>query len=178
MGSSIAELYLADIDVQYRKYKTMAEKAVVQVNDEQFFLQPNKSSNSIAITVKHLAGNIRSRWTDVFTTDGEKPDRKRDQEFVIDDDSREALMQYWDSSWQVVLKLLTSLTPADLEKTIYIRGEAHSMLQALNRQLNHYAYHIGQIVYLARFFQEDQWRTLSIERGKSEEFNRQNWGKQ
>lgn len=177
MGSSIAELYLSDIDAQYRKYKTMAEKAVVQVNDEKFFLQPNDSSNSIAITIKHLAGNIRSRWTDVYTTDGEKPDRKRDQEFVVDEDSREALMQYWDNSWQVLFDLLPTLTAADLEKTIFIRGEAHSMLQALNRQLNHYAYHIGQIVYLARFFQEDQWRTLSIERGKSEEFNRLYWGK-
>jgi uncharacterized damage-inducible protein DinB len=156
----------------FRGYKRMAESALSQLSDEQFFLVPDRESNSVAVLVKHVAGNTRSRWTDFLTTDGEKPDRNRDQEFEITPvDTREQLMRHWEDSFNTVFATLESLTREDFDKTVFIRGEAHSVLQAINRSLNHVAHHIGQIVFLGKLLRGGEWKTLSIPRGKSAEYN-------
>jgi len=172
-----ANNYLNDIILELRKYKEMGEKAMAQVNDEDFFTELSDVDNSIAITVKHMAGNMRSRWRNFLTSDGEKDDRHRDTEFEIyDDDSRESLMLKWDDGWELCFQAIEPLKAEDLETTIYIRAEAHTVLQAINRQLTHYAYHIGQIVYLSRHFAGANWKTLSVPKGGSEEFNVSKFG--
>ena len=128
-------------------------------------------SNSIAIIVRHLAGNMKSRWTDFLTSDGEKPDRNRDSEFEVTPTTRAELIALWESSWKIVFDALAALTEEDLGRTIHIRGEAHSVMQAINRQLTHYAYHVGQIVYLAKHFAGPEWKSLTVPRNKSSEFN-------
>lgn len=149
--------------VQLRKLKTQADKAMAQIDDGQFFALIDEDANSIALIVKHVAGNMRSRWTDVLTTDGEKPDRHRDSEFEREaGDTREALLARWESGWSVLFTAIGSLTPADLAKTITIRNEPHTVVQAINRQLSHYAAHVGQIVLLAKHFAGPKWQTLSI----------------
>lgn len=164
--------YLDDVRAQFRKMKELAEKALAQVSDEAFFAQLDPESNSIALIVKHVAGNARSRWTDFLTADGEKPDRRRDSEFIVEPgDTRVSLLARWEAAWQALFDALAPLTAADLERMVLIRGEAHTVLQAINRQMAHYAYHLGQIVYLARHYAGSRWQTLSIPRGKSEEFN-------
>jgi len=155
-----------------RQYKKLAEGAMAQVTDDQLFVALDPESNSIAIIVKHMVGNMRSRWTDFLTTDGEKPDRHRDTEFEAPPATREALMALWQSGWDLVFGTLEPLSDADLTSRVTIRGEAHSVMQAINRQIAHYACHVGQIILLAKHFQHAQWRSLSIPRGKSEEFNR------
>ncbi len=154
-----------------RTLKALAERAVAQVSDEELFRLPRPDDNSIALIMKHMAGNMRSRWTDFLTTDGEKPDRHRDTEFEqTAEDTPEALRARWEAGWQVLFDALTPLTPADLGRTVTIRGEPHTVLAALLRQLSHYAYHVGQIVWLARHFRGEAWQSLSIPRGQSTDY--------
>jgi uncharacterized damage-inducible protein DinB len=141
-----------------------------QAPDEALFATLDAESNSIAIIVKHLAGNMRSRWTDFLTTDGEKPDRNRDTEFESPPKTRAELMALWEAGWKHVFDALALLTDADLNRTIYIRTESHSVMQAINRQVAHYSYHVGQIVYLAKHFAGSNWNSLTVPRGKSAEF--------
>src|SRR5688500_14426995 len=144
---------------------------MAQVDDSQFAAPLGDEANSIALIVKHIAGNLRSRWTDFLTTDGEKPDRDRDTEFELIDDTRESLMKFWADGWQTLFDAVEPLTPGDFSKSITIRGEPLSVVEAINRQLTHYAYHVGQIVILAKHFRSAEWKTLSVRKNKSAEFN-------
>ena len=155
----------------FRYYKKLGEGAMAQVSDEQLFVALDPEMNSIALIVKHMAGNLRSRWTDFLTTDGEKPDRNRDSEFEDPPTTRAALMEMWESGWACLFKALEPLSESDAGRTVTIRGEAHSVVQAINRQLAHYPYHIGQIVFLAKHLQSAQWKSLSVPRGQSRQFN-------
>ncbi|HTT60825.1 MAG TPA: DUF1572 domain-containing protein [Bryobacteraceae bacterium] len=170
MALQFTTSYLEDSLALLRYYKKLAEGAMEQVNGEQLFATLDPEANSIAILVKHIAGNMRSRWTDFLTSDGEKPDRRRDTEFEDPPATREALMAMWQAGWDCVFHALEPLTDADLGRRVLIRGEAHSVMQAINRQIAHYALHIGQIVLLAKHYQHDRWRSLSIPRGKSADF--------
>jgi hypothetical protein len=163
--------YLADSLALFRQYKKMTEAAMQQVTDDQLFATLDEEMNSIAIIVKHMTGNMRSRWTDFLTSDGEKPNRNRDSEFEEPPASRPALMKIWEEGWNVVFAALEPLTDADLGRSITIRGEAHSVMQAINRQIAHYGYHCGQIVLLAKHFKGREWQSLSVPRRKSDEFN-------
>ena len=161
----IEQHYLQDAVVQFKKLKAQADKALAQTADEHLFASIDPESNSIAIIMKHIAGNMRSRWTDFLTSDGEKPDRQRDTEFELAAaDSRERILALWEDGWTRTLNAVSTLTVADLSKTVQIRGEAHSVIEAINRQLTHYAAHIGQIVLLAKHFAGSDWQTLSIPR--------------
>ncbi len=164
--------YLEDSLTLLRYYKKLAEGAMAQVTDEQLLAVLDSEMNSIAVVVKHMAGNMRSRWTGFLTSDGEKPDRQRDAEFVDPPQTREALLALWENGWNCVFEALDPLSEQDLGRTVTIRGEAHSVMQAINRQLGHYAYHCGQIVLLAKHFSHDRWKSLSVPRGRSGEFNR------
>jgi len=169
--SEIASHYLDEIRRQLRGHKRMAESAMTQLDDKEFFATIDPESNSVAILAKHIAGNARSRFTDFLSTDGEKPDRFRDREFEISaNTSREEVMRWWEEGWSIVFSTLDSLKPEDVSRTITIRQEPHTVMQALNRALGHYAQHVGQIVLLAKHLRSSQWRTLSIPRGKSEEY--------
>jgi len=172
MGLQFTTSYVEDSIGIFRYYKTLAERAMQQLTDEQLFAVLDGEMNSIAVIVKHLSGNMRSRWTDFLTSDGEKPGRVRDEEFSGPPATREGLLEIWDDGWQRLLGTLESLSDADLGRTITIRGEAHSVMQAINRQVAHYSYHCGQIVFLAKHFCSDRWQTLSIPRGKSVEFTK------
>src|SRR5262245_17711288 len=168
----LAQEYLADSLSTFRAYKKLAEKAIVQVKDEELFVQIDEESNSIAVVMKHISGNMISRWTDFLTSDGEKPDRNRDMEFVINPQtSRQDLMAYWERGWQCVFTAVEPLTVEDFTKKVLIRGAPHTIIQAINRQLTHYAYHIGQIVFLSKHFCSAEWMSLSIPRNRSAEFN-------
>lgn len=157
----------------FRQYKSLAERAMAQVSDEEFFRALDAESNSVAVIVKHMAGNMRSRWTDFLTSDGEKPWRNRDSEFEDGGDlTRAQLIERWEAGWQLVFSALESLTDADLTHAVTIRGEQHSVIQAVNRQIAHYASHVGQIIFLSKHFRSAEWKTLSIPRNKSPEFNR------
>jgi hypothetical protein len=155
----------------FRYYKKLGEGAMAQVRDEQLFVALDPEMNSIALIVKHMAGNLRSRWTDFLTSDGEKPDRNRDSEFEAPPTTRAALMEMWESGWACLFKALEPLSESDAGRAVTIRGEAHSVMQAINRQLAHYPYHIGQIVFLAKHLQSAQWKCLSVPRGQSGQFN-------
>ena len=159
--------YLQDSLAMFRQYKKMGERAMEQVTDDQLFTALDEEMNSIAIVVKHMAGNMRSRWTNFLTTDGEKPDRNRDSEFEAPPASRADLMQVWENGWSLVFRALEPLSDDDLGRAVTIRGEPHSVMQAINRQVAHYACHCGQIVLLAKHFAHDHWTSLSIPRGKS-----------
>jgi uncharacterized damage-inducible protein DinB len=163
--------YIEDSLSLFRYYKSLAERAIAQVSDESLYAAAGPEANSIAVTVKHIAGNLRSRWTDFLTTDGEKPDRHRDTEFENPPATRQELLAAWDAAWQTLFDALEPLTDADLARTVTIRGEPHSVMQAINRQLAHYTYHIGQIVHMARDHAGANWRSLTIPRGKSQAFN-------
>jgi hypothetical protein len=171
MKSKIIENYLNDSITTFRNYKQMAEKAINQVSDEEFFRTLDDEDNSMAIIVKHIAGNQRSRWKEFLTTDGEKDFRQRDTEFELIDETRESLMAYWENSWQILFDAIEPLTVEDFEQTVTIRGETHTIVEAINRQLTHYAYHIGQITFLAKHFKSKDWQTLSVPKNKSAEFN-------
>ncbi|HSB70111.1 MAG TPA: DUF1572 family protein [Candidatus Methylomirabilis sp.] len=163
--------YLDDAIQQFRKLKELAEKAILQVDPGSLFATLDAESNSIAAIMKHLAGNMRSRWTDFLTSDGEKPGRQRDQEFASDAaDTKESLLEHWEAGWRCLFGALSPLAASDLSRIVLIRGEPHSVMQAINRQLTHYAYHVGQIVLLAKHFAGAGWQSLSIPRGHSEEF--------
>ena len=167
----LARHYLDEIARQMRGHKRMAEAAMAQLKDEDFFVTIDAESNSIAILVKHIAGNLRSRFTDFLTTDGEKPDRFRDNEFIIGPQTTRAeVMAWWDQGWTYVFHTIEELRPENLMHTIHIRQEPHTVVQALNRALTHYAQHIGQIVFLSKHLRSAEWKTLSVPRGKSEEF--------
>ncbi len=154
-----------------RGHKRLAEGAMAQLKDEELFVTLDPESNSVAIIVKHMAGNMRSRFTDFLTTDGEKPDRYRDQEFELSTaTTRDDLTKWWEEGWERVFAAIEALKPDDIMRTVTIRGEPHTVLQAVNRQVAHYAYHTGQIVFLAKHIRSNKWKSLSIARGKSEEF--------
>lgn len=158
---------------EFQKLKALADKALAQVSDEEYFKTPTPESNSLAIIVKHMAGNMKSRWTDFLTTDGEKSERKRDQEFVAGEaDSRESLTRAWESGWETVFQTLEKLPPNSLLAEVTIRGQKLTVFEAISRQLTHYGNHVGQIVFLAKQLRDSDWRTLSIPRGQSEEFNK------
>jgi Protein of unknown function (DUF1572) len=163
--------WIADTILQFRKYKTLGEGALAQVEDTDFFRTLDPESNSIALLVKHIASNMRSRWTDFLTTDGEKPDRNRDEEFEArSSDTRASLLAAWEAGWTLLFDALGALDEDALLSEVRIRGEAHTVMQAAHRQLTHYAYHVGQIVLLARHFAGSRWKSLSIPKGKSKEF--------
>jgi uncharacterized damage-inducible protein DinB len=166
---AICKAYLDDIVFSFRKQKDMAEQAIRQVvQNEDFFRRPGEFSNSVAVIVKHLAGNLKSRWTDFLTTDGEKPSRDRDREFVITEaDSRDSLMASWEAGWSALFHTLGGLTEADLLKTVTIRGEPHSAMQAIHRSLTHTAYHTGQILYLCRLMHNGEWQWITVPPGQS-----------
>ena len=164
--------HLEDSLEVFRLYKRMTEGAMAQVTDDQLFLALDPEMNSIAVIVKHMAGNMRSRWEDFLTSDGEKPDRNRDSEFVDPPQGREALMELWERGWNYVFTALEPLTDADITRTVMIRGEPHSVMQAITRQIGHYAMHCGQIIFLAKHLQHENWKTLTIPRGKSGEYNK------
>jgi hypothetical protein len=168
----IVRHYLDDVLLQMRKLKSQADKAIAQIADEHLFAVLDPEANNIAVIMKHMAGNMRSRWTDFLTSDGEKPDRDRDREFVTEPAStRATIVSAWEDGWAHVFQAVSALTPEDLKKTIRIRGEAHSVVEAINRQMTHYAAHVGQIVLLAKHYAGANWQSLSIPRGKSKEFD-------
>jgi hypothetical protein len=166
MPVQLTTSYLEDSLAIFRQYKKLAEDAIAQVSDAELTVQLDDEMNSIALVVKHMAGNMRSRWTDFLTTDGEKPHRNRDSEFVEPPPTREALMALWEQGWDCVWRALSPLSEADLTRTITIRGQEHSVMQAIHRQTTHYAYHVGQIVMLAKHFRSAGWRSLSIPKKK------------
>ena len=172
MALELTTSYLKDSLAVFRYYKGLVERAMAPLTDEQLYTVLDTESNSIAVIVKHMTGNMRSRFTDFLTRDGEKPDRRRDLEFVDPLATREALMASWEAGWACVFAALEPLDVRDLEKTVTIRGEAHSVMQAINRQVAHYSYHCGQIVFLAKHLRAGEWKSLSVPRGDSEEFNR------
>ena len=172
MSQTLAKHYLEDAVLNFRGYKKLAEKAFEQANDEEFFRAIDEEANSIAVIVKHMVGNMLSRWTDFLTSDGEKPDRNRDMEFVITaETTRVEMIAEWERGWNCVFNAVESLQPEDLMKTVLIRGEAHTVVNAISRQMTHYGYHVGQIVFLAKHFKSTGWKSLSIPRNRSAEFN-------
>ena len=171
MALKFTTSYLEDSLTLFRYYKKLGERAMEQVTDEQLFTILDEEANSIGIIVKHMAGNMRSRWTNFLTTDGEKHDRNRDSEFVDPPLTRKALMDVWEDGWSHVFQALEPLSDKDLGRTVTIRGEPHSVMQAVNRQMAHYAHHVGQIVLLAKHFAHDRWESLSVPRNRSAEFN-------
>jgi hypothetical protein len=171
MAHELTTSYLRDSLSLFRYYKELTERAMEQVSDEQLVAVLDGEMNSIAIVVKHLVGNMRSRWMDFLVSDGEKPDRKRDTEIEEPPTTRAALIKLWEEGWNYVFTALEPLSDADMDRTVMIRGEPHSVMQAINRQIAHYAYHCGQIVFLAKHLQSRQWKALTVPRGKSEEFN-------
>lgn len=171
MTTDLAEHYLDEIRRQFRGHKRMGDAAMSQLRDEDFFVTLDPEANSVAILVKHLAGNMRSRFTDFLTSDGEKPDRFRDREFELTPATTRAdVMRWWEEGWACVFAAIEPLKREDVMRTVTIRNEPHTVLQAINRQIAHYAQHIGQIVFLAKHLRSSEWKTLSIPRGKSEEY--------
>jgi hypothetical protein len=169
--------YLQSSLKQFEYYKMLGEKTFAQVSDEALFWQYNEESNSIATIVKHLWGNMLSRWTDFLTSDGEKEWRKREEEFDNDITTREEMMNKWNEGWACLFNALNSLKYNDLDKIIYIRNMGHSITEAINRQLAHYPYHVGQIVFIGKMASENTWHSLSIPRGKSKEYNAEKFAK-
>jgi hypothetical protein len=172
MALKFTTSYLEDSLALLRQSKRLGDGAMAQIADEQLFASLDAEANSIAIIVKHLTGNMRSRFTDFLTSDGEKPDRNRDSEFEDGARTRDELIAQWENGWGIVFGALEPLTDEDMDRTVTIRGEAHSVMQAIHRQVAHYAYHVGQIVLLAKHAAGPRWESLSVPRGKSEEFNR------
>ena len=172
MALQFTTSYLEDSITLFRYYKKLAEDAMAQVSDEQLVAVLDSETNSIGLMVKHMAGNMRSRWTDFLSSDGEKADRNRDTEFEDPPPTRAALLETWEHGWRCVFQALEPLSPEDLERTVMIRGEAHSVMQAVNRQIAHYAYHCGQIVFLAKHLSSETWKALTIPRRHSADFNR------
>lgn len=163
--------YLNSVTKQFEYYKLLGDKTIAQLPDDKLFWQYNQESNSIAINVKHLHGNMLSRWTDFLTTDGEKESRNRDGEFENDLTTKEEVIKLWEEGWKCFLDTLKSLKEDDLEKIIYIRNQGHTVLEAINRQLAHYPYHVGQIVFIGKMILNEKWQSLSIPRGNSNAFN-------
>jgi uncharacterized protein DUF1572 len=168
----IGKAFLETMISRVKYYKDLGDRALVQLRDDDFYFRLNPASNSIAMIIQHMSGNMLSRWTNFLTTDGEKEWRNRDAEFTVIVRSREQLLQLWEDGWACYLGALTCLKEEDLLKTVYIRREGLLVIDAINRQLAHYPYHVGQIVYLARMIKNNEWKTLSIEPGKSADYNR------
>lgn len=163
--------YLKSARRQFDYYKLLGEKAMLQLEDEKLFYPANEASNSIAIIVQHLAGNMLSRWTNFLTEDGEKPWRERDEEFEIVLHTREEVLKLWENGWQCLFAALASITDEDLERIIFIRNEGHTVLEAINRQIAHYSYHVGQLVYIAKLLVGENWKSLSIPKRQSSSYN-------
>jgi len=179
MEESPAMLYLQDVVGQFRQLKSLADRAMGQVRDQDLFASLDPESNSLAVLMQHMAGNMRSRWTDFLHSDGEKPDRDRDSEFEVAPGTTAATLQSrWEEGWRCLFQTLTALSEEDLALTVLIRAEPHSVVKAINRQLTHYGYHVGQIVFLAKHFASDHWRTLSVPRGGSRKFNAEKFGEE
>ena len=171
-SEAIVQNYFDDALSAFRAYKKLAEKAIAQMQDQELFFTLDQESNSVAVIMKHLAGNMLSRWTDFLTSDGEKSNRNRDMEFVTEPETTKAdMLAYWERGWECLFNALEPLKPEDFERTVLIRGETHTIVQAINRQLMHYSYHIGQIVFLAKHYRSQDWKSLSIPRNRSVEFN-------
>jgi hypothetical protein len=170
--SSIGTTYLQTAIKRLRYYKELGEKTFDQLTDADLHFMPNAASNSIAVIVQHMAGNMLSRWTNFLTEDGEKPWRQRDEEFKVHDYSKQQILELWEKGWACFLDALTPLTENDLLKTIYIREEPLLVIDAINRQLAHYPYHVGQIIYIGKLIKNTGWQSLSIEKGKSEDYNK------
>jgi hypothetical protein len=176
--SAFGKVYLETVIKRFVYYKELADKTFAQLDDKDFYFQPNNASNSIAVIIHHMSGNMLSRWTNFLTEDGEKEWRNRDAEFEnIPATSREALLERWNQGWDCMFNSLRSLSPDDLLNTVYIRHEPHTVTDAINRQLAHYPYHVGQIVYLGRLIKDEGWRSLSIPKGQSDAFNQEMHGK-
>ena len=174
MSDSLGNHYLQDSIASLRAYKKQVDKGIAQLKDEELFVTLDEEGNSVAVIMKHMAGNMFSRWTDFLTTDGEKPNRNRDMEFVIEPDAnKDQVVDYWERGWQCVFNALEPLAEGDLERKVTIRGEEHTVMMAVNRQLMHYASHIGQIIFLAKHFRSSEWQSLSIPRNRSAEFTSQ-----
>jgi hypothetical protein len=171
-------VYLTSVRKLFAYYKKLAEDAMLQVSDEKLVVTGENDSNSIAIVVQHLAGNMLSRWTDFLTTDGEKEWRNRDAEFETKFQTRDDLMEYWQKGWQCLFDAIDSLTEEDLQRTVYIRNEGHTVLEAVNRQLAHYSYHVGQIVLLAKMHADEDWKSLSIPKHNSKAYNQQKFSQE
>lgn len=172
MPGDVSKHYLENALAEFRQLKKLGDRTLEQIDGPQFLVMLDPESNSIAVIVKHLAGNMRSRWADFLTSDGEKPDRHRDQEFIIDENTTQAqVMQWWENGWQYVFQAIEGLQPEDVMRTVMIRHEPHTVVQAINRQLTHYASHIGQLVFLAKHLKSSEWKTLSVPRGMSEQIN-------
>jgi Protein of unknown function (DUF1572) len=172
MPENLAQHYLENVIAEIRSLKKLGDRAMEQLDDEQFFVTLDAESNSVAIIVKHLAGNMRSRWVDFLTSDGEKPDRYRDREFVIDANTKRAeVIEWWENGWRYVFDAIEPLRPEDVMRTVTILQQPYTVLQAINRQLGHYATHVGQIIFLAKYLKSTDWKTLSVQRGQSEQFN-------
>ncbi len=172
MAIELTTSYLNDSTAVFRYYKNLADKSMAQIADEQLMQVLDGEMNSIAVIVKHMAGNMRSRWTNFLTSDGEKPERNRDSEFEDPPATRAAMLATWEKGWQCLFSALESLSEDELQRTVTIRGETHSVMQAINRQVAHYSYHCGQIVLLAKHFNHDNWHSLSVPRRQSAEFER------
>ncbi len=168
---SFSSEFLPNIIMRFKAYKELADKTFEQLEDKDFFYQPSLESNSIAIIIQHMYGNAMSRWTNFLTEDGEKEWRKRDAEFEVMDVRRNDLLSFWNMGWSLVFQTLESLKEEDLDKTTYIRSKRHKAFDAVLRQLAHYSYHVGQIVYLGKLLRDHEWKSLSIPRGKSSQFN-------
>jgi hypothetical protein len=170
MSNDLGQHYLENVIAEFHIMAKLGERAIAQLDDEQFFVTLDPESNSVAILVKHLAGNMRSRWTDFLTSDGEKPNRQRDGEFILDaGTTRAAVQQWWEEGWRCLFDALAALHPDDLLRTVVIRHEDHTVVQAINRQLTHYATHVGQLVFLAKHLKSTAWQNLSVPRGQSEQ---------
>jgi Protein of unknown function (DUF1572) len=172
MALQFTTSYVTDSIALFRYYQQLADRAIAQVTDEQLYSLLDDDANSIAIVMKHMAGNMISRWTDFLTSDGEKANRDRDTEFVAPPATRAALLEMWEAGWDCMFAAMAELKDSDLSRSVTIRGERNSVLQAINRQVAHYAYHCGQIVLLAKHFQHREWKSLSVPKGGSAEFNR------
>ncbi|NOT93948.1 DUF1572 family protein [Ferruginibacter sp.] len=169
----LASIFLQSAIKRLSYYKELGDKTFVQLNDTDFHYQPNEESNSIAIIIQHIAGNMLSRWTDFLTSDGEKEWRNRDREFEEQQMTKQQLIEFWEKGWQCCLNTLNALTEDDLLKTIHIRSEGLLVVDAINRQLAHYPYHVGQIIYVAKIITSNNWKTLSIAKSQSHQFNQQ-----
>jgi len=174
---NISQDYLQNVRRLFLYYKELGDKALAQVNESEIYWRPDEESNNIAIIIKHLSGNMLSRWTDFLTTDGEKEWRNRDDEFVDDIDNKQSLRSIWAKGWNCLFSAVGQLTQDDLQKVVYIRNEGHTVVEAINRQLTHCAQHVGQIVYIAKSIRSKSWQSLSIPRGESDKFNKGNFSK-
>lgn len=174
---TLSKIYIESAKKRFLSYKELGERSIAQVDDRQIHWKPDENSNSITIIVKHMSGNMLSRFTDFLTSDGEKPWRERDAEFEEDNCTREQLLSTWEKGWQCLMNAVNGLKEDDLSRMVTIRREELSVVDALNRQLAHYAYHVGQIVYLAKMMKSEDWKSLSIPRKGSKEYNEKMMGK-